>query len=271
MSRLTQKLKLYAQEAKFILTATKSVRDALALGTATANFHYRNWRRSPIEPGALLKVDLDLNGTAVSLALRPRDGDLAILYEVLARRAYQLPDGLRPTKQELTIVDAGANIGLSSLYFASTYPNARIFSIEPNPENFALLKKNVAQFPNIKPIQACVTAEAGQQVFISTSGRASHFKMNNKRQGISVRGLSLDELCEDEQLDFIDFLKMDVEGAERKIFAAPTFLKRTGVIAAELHGRYDLNCFNRDLSPAGFCATISPCANDPALVIAHKT
>lgn len=58
--------------------------------------------------------------------------------------------------QPQIIVDAGANIGLASIYFANNYPEAKIIAIEPEQSNFELLKKNVAPYPNIIPLQAAL-------------------------------------------------------------------------------------------------------------------
>jgi hypothetical protein len=49
------------------------------------------------------------------------------------------------------IIDAGANVGLASILFASRYPSARIIAIEPEQSNFDLLKENVAPYPSITP------------------------------------------------------------------------------------------------------------------------
>ena len=56
----------------------------------------------------------------------------------------------------VAIIDAGANIGLASIYFASKYPAARVIAIEPEQSNFELLQKNVAPYSNIIPLQAAL-------------------------------------------------------------------------------------------------------------------
>jgi predicted O-methyltransferase YrrM len=61
------------------------------------------------------------------------------LLEVFALDAYELPF----KKPVRTIVDAGAHIGSSALWFASRYPNARIIAIEPHPATFTFLHENI--------------------------------------------------------------------------------------------------------------------------------
>lgn len=270
LKALARKLSFYAGEAAFAVRAPASMADSLRLLRSTAAFHGRNWRRLAPDPGPRLSMDLTIGDRPAPITLRPHDGDLAILYEVLARHCYAIPDSLLPPEKLRRVVDAGANIGFSSLYFAARYPQATVLAIEPNPDNFALLQANTRAEPRIKQVQAALTPEAGQQVFIKTSGRASHFKMNRDGKGVAVRGASLDELCTEHGFDRIDLLKIDIEGAERDIFADASFLRRVGVVVAELHGDYDLARFNADLAPWGFTARVHEQAQDPTVVLAVR-
>jgi FkbM family methyltransferase len=270
LNRLSGKLSDYAVELRFAARAPVNARQRAKLMRETLAFHYRNWRKVEIDSGPRLKLDLDVGTYQATVTLRPRDGDLSILYEIFARDGYKVSDKLLPPASVHTIVDAGANIGFASLYLAARYRNAKIYSIEPNPENFALLKGNTAQEPRIVPIQACLTAVPEEQVFISTSGRASHFKMNTRGQGVSVKGISIEQLCREHAIDRIELLKIDVEGAEKQIFAGATFLSKIGVIVAELHGDYTLDRFNEDLARDNLKAHVSEYARDPQIVIASR-
>jgi FkbM family methyltransferase len=269
-SRLAQKLAFYAREAAFAAQAPATASQSLHLLASTAAFHYRNWRKLPVDPGPRLTLDLDLAGVRGPVTLRPRDGDLAILYEVFVGGAYEIPPALLDPHQVGAVIDAGANIGFSALYFAARYPNARILAVEPNPDNIALLRMNTAHVPRITPVEACVTAVPSPEVYIATTGRASHFKINTKNVGVPVRGMSLDELADTHGLARIDLLKMDIEGAEREIFAEASFLPRVGVVTAELHGRYGIAQFSADIEPWGFTAWKPHPAADPALVLAAR-
>src|SRR4030042_5238997 len=80
--------------------------------------------------------------------LRPGTIDEYTFQEIFVMRDYgieYLIDGSQPV-----IIDAGANIGLSSVYFASRFPNAIIECFEPEDENYALLLKNTEKYGNIK-------------------------------------------------------------------------------------------------------------------------
>lgn len=270
LARLARKISLYVAEMKFSARVPTSIGDKLRLFRSTVDFHYRNWRKLPIDPNPRLRLALNLDGYNSSITLRPRDADLGIFHEVLARHAYDVPHEILPPNSVRTIVDAGANIGLTSLYLAGRYRQATVFSVEPNPDNFALLEENAANEDRIVPIKACLTAEPDQKVYITTAGRASNFKMNTAGNGELVRGMSIAQLCAEHEIEHIDLLKMDIEGAEIPIFKDGSFLPKVGVIVAELHGWYDLARFNADLARWGFRAWISEKANDPHVVVAAR-
>lgn len=266
---LSDKARFYAEEALFAVRASRSLAGFRELMAETARFHWSNLRRTTTAPKAF-RYDFRFGGTPVSMTLRSHTGDITIFYEVFCREAYRLDrDRIDPAKVT-AIVDAGANIGTSSLYFATRYPDARVIAVEPNPDNFAMLVANTAAEPRITPVQACITGLPGQEVFIGTSGPGWGHQMNTTGEGVKVRGMSLAELMGERRLDRIDLLKIDIEGAEREVFANPDFLERTGVIIAEIHPPYDLAGFNRDLAAHGLSAVESPYARDPMVVIATR-
>ncbi len=270
MVSLGQKISLYSDELKFVARAPTSIRDKLSLLGSTVAFHYRNWRQLPADRSIRLQVNISVRGYDSSVVLRSRDSDLSIFYEVFVRRSYDVPESVLPPDAVKTIVDVGANTGLTSLYFAGRYPQANIYAVEPNPENFALLKENTAQEKRIIPVQVCLTGKPGQQVYITTSGASDRFKMNTSGNGVLVRGVSVEQLCEEHGIEHIDLLKIDIEGGEVQVFADSSFLPKIGVVAAELHGRYDLARFNSDISRWGFRAWVNDQANDPNLILAAR-
>ncbi len=54
------------------------------------------------------------------------------------------------------IVDVGAYIGLTSIFYAKKFPKARIFAIEPERSNFELMLKNLRPYPNVTPIHSAL-------------------------------------------------------------------------------------------------------------------
>jgi hypothetical protein len=159
MGRITaRKLSAYWHEVTFGWKATRTWPDHVALLLHTIQFHIRNGFGGANDSRSTIKIDLWIDRDwPTTLTLRPFAGDLFVLYEVLAFNVYHIAPSLLPTGNVRVIVDCGANIGITSLFLAARYPCAKILSVEPHPENFALLKANVETVPRILPIRACVT------------------------------------------------------------------------------------------------------------------
>jgi FkbM family methyltransferase len=169
------------------------------------------------------------------MLLRPRTSDLPMFCQTFLEEQYRF-DLVTPPK---TIVDAGANIGTASSYFAQRYPDANIYALEPDPTNYEMLCMNVAHLPRVMPIRAALWSRQGK-VRLVTDGRhqseieVSEPQMDDDRG--QVECLSILDLCEERQLASIDLLKIDVEGAEKQIMEdSASWIERVAVIAIELH------------------------------------
>jgi len=90
-------------------------------------------------------VKIKINGNKV--ALNCRDMDIFILRDVFDDDSY-MPKLLLNNPPE-RILDLGAHVGLATLRFVNSFPNALVYCYEPSPDNFKLLKKNVAGY-NVK-------------------------------------------------------------------------------------------------------------------------
>lgn len=255
MGRLIRKLSGYCHEIAFGWRATRTWADTNALMHHTIQFHIRNGFGCPYDTKRTATIDLWIDReTPTTLTLRPLAGDLFVLYEVLAFNAYHIAPSLLPTDTVRVIVDCGAHIGITSLFLAARYPNATILSIEPHPENFALLKANVAKVPRILPIRACVTETPQSAVRFTAHQAVWGGHIAKDTHGILVPAIAIEELCEQNGIEKIDLLKLDIEGAEEQVLRNGTFLARTEHIIVELHGHYGFQCFQRDIAPYGLVA-----------------
>src|SRR5579862_2414174 len=97
----------------------------------------------PENGGGEIRFRLPASGRNV--ALRPGTTDMKCFEKVFVDEEYKTPFPIKPK----VIVDAGANIGMATLYYSQTYPEARIFSIEPESSNFKMLTKNCGGLPNV--------------------------------------------------------------------------------------------------------------------------
>lgn len=138
------------------------------------------------------------------------------------------------------IVDCGANIGASVVYFAKTFPDAHIVALEPEPDNFSLLVLNAAPFGD--------RVTAWNEAIASTSGpvRLTDPGLGEwgYRTGAAAEGTLLAEVAAVTIDDVLDrtpgtqpfALKVDIEGAEEDLFTARgATLDLFPVVVIELH------------------------------------
>jgi FkbM family methyltransferase len=251
-----QEVGSWVDEAIFAARRTANMRDARRLLANTALFHLAN-RGLVTDRQIILSIKVLIGDRWRPLTLRTgKIGDLFILYEVLAFEAYQIPGSIIAPHSVETIVDCGANIGLTALYFASAYPAARIYCVEADPDNFAVLQANAASEPRLVPIHACIVATPQTSARFDNQGPAwgRHNLEITNANGASVPAITLDELLERYALARVDLLKMDIEGAEREVLAAGNYLDAVQHIVAELHAGYSLADFSRAVAKHGLRA-----------------
>src|SRR5439155_6719444 len=88
-----------------------------------------------------------------------RRRDIYMIGEILYEEPYRLRYGLPPAA---VILDAGANIGMATLWLRGTYPAAEVHCFEPESENFDLLCRNVAGLPSSHCVHAALGATVGE-------------------------------------------------------------------------------------------------------------
>jgi FkbM family methyltransferase len=164
--------------------------------------------------------------------------------QVFLAKGYENPFPGTPR----VIVDAGANIGMATLYFARTFPGAKIIAIEPEPSNFALLQMNCGSLENVTLIQGALWPTSGTLVIEDESAEKWAMRVTDDA-GLSgpakaVCALTIPEILKRFAITQIDLLKLDIEGAERDLFLGrpQDWLGQIGMIAIELHDRYRPGC-----------------------------
>jgi FkbM family methyltransferase len=257
----------WLREAQFAFGRTGNARDALLLLTHTVHFHLANRGFVKDKVGSI-SIKVLIGDRVRRLTLRTgRIGDLFILYEVLVFNAYHIPPNLIAPDKIETIVDCGANIGLTSLYFASAYPRARIYSVEADPDNFSLLKSNSQDEPRIVPIHAGIVPSPQSMVWFNNCGPAWGRKLGTS-EGVRVPALTLDQLLVNRGIARVDLLKMDIEGAERTVLATGNYLASVQHLVAELHNDYSFSDFTAAVSRHGLDARLPD--NECKAVTAHR-
>lgn len=157
--------------------------------------------------------------------------DLLTLHEIFVELPYDVA-----TDDPLVIVDIGANIGCSTLFFHLRHPNATIYAYEANPEIVPRLFRNTKDIREIHVIGSAVAAEDGTVVFYPN--KTHHSSSLAWREGagdpVTVPAVALDSVIEAAG-GSVDLLKFDIEGAEQDVFAHAQRTDRIAHLIGEVH------------------------------------
>lgn len=138
------------------------------------------------------------------------------------------------------IIDGGANVGISSVFFSNLYPESQIVAIEPEASNFELLSRNVAEYRNIKAIRAGLWGSPSRLELINTDRDKDAFR-TRPRTGThdSILGITVPEVLVLANRSRIGLLKLDVEGAELDIFSKDPgqWIAKVDSMLIEVHDR----------------------------------
>jgi FkbM family methyltransferase len=176
--------------------------------------------------------------------LRLRSTDIELCQEVLVKAQYE---SKLPKSPEL-IVDAGANIGLATIFFANRYPKAKIIAVEPDSSNYQMLRKNIAPYPNVFAVRAALWSENKEVNLVDPGVGQTAYQTHDGWAGPNlpvqvVPGITLDKLMSDFDMRFIDLLKVDIEGSEKEVFErSSSWISSVGVIAIEIHDWIRTGC-----------------------------
>lgn len=163
--------------------------------------------------------------------------DYAIFEQIFVEHQYTLPiDLINPS----TIIDLGANVGYASVYFANQFPTATIFSLEPEKNNFNIALENTKAYKNIRLEHGAIWHVA-ETIHITDNGFGeAGFMVENGNGPNAIRAFTVQEIMRLMDVQTIDILKIDIEGAEKEIFENnyETWVPNTKIIIVETHDRY---------------------------------
>jgi len=162
------------------------------------------------------------------------NNDYGVAYEIFVHRHYACPRPLPAASVDL-IVDLGANVGFSCLYWLSQYPVAKVVALEPHPDHFAQCRANLALndvLPRVE-LHCAAAGVAPRQIALSDAGTSSAV-VSPGASGITAPMLDIFTMLSGRE---IDILKLDIEGGEYAILADPRFeLQRPRCLVMEWHG-----------------------------------
>ncbi len=208
-----------------------------------------SWTRLASETDHSVLIPLRVNDLGgETIWCRSGLADLGVVYDTFVGRYHLPPEEAGPVR---TILDLGANIGLTAAHFAVLFPEARVLGAELDRENCELARRNTARFGDrVHILHGAVWHEPGE---VSYGGRReSGFAIgaagaNSRRAPAFTVAQLIDRLGVSE----VDYVKMDVEGAEREVLAEGAWLAQVRAIKIEVHPE-----------KASFLYTVGDCIED---------
>lgn len=169
--------------------------------------------------------------------VRPGTPDAGLVIQTIGREmySYRLPD---PPIH--LIVDAGANIGDTAIWYASKFPKAQIVAIEPDPGNFDILSKNCAPYgARIRLFRAALWPVADRSLAITGATVAAQVRESLDENDLLCPTVDPLTILRESGSDVIDIFKIDIEGAELPLFSGDCdiWLRKTRSIAIEIHSQ----------------------------------
>ncbi len=201
------------------------------------------------------QINLALGSANRPFFFRPKTSDEGVIAQIFQKADYNLGRLRRgaeltargspaPDARQPLIIDAGANIGASAVYFAYSFPKAQVVAIEPERSNFELLEANTAG-TTVQCIHAALAAKQGQVDVVDTGEGNWGFRTAGSGDAAIAGGKSaetvgcvtINDIYKSQSPRCAPFMvKIDIEGGESDLFSANTeWVAKTPLIIIELH------------------------------------
>lgn len=163
-------------------------------------------------------ISFKLPGMESTVYCRRESSDVHVLWQVFGIRQYAFQLPFIPA----TIVDAGANVGYASLFFAMVYPQAQILAVEPESNNCRIAKRNCLAFPQVTIIESALWPSNEALQFTSDHAESWSYQVEPfdgyGQQMKAITPTTMSQIISYFPQNEIDLLKLDIEGAERALF-----------------------------------------------------
>lgn len=177
--------------------------------------------------------------------LRKGTSDAPTFHQIFAHREYGLKMlDIKPK----TIIDAGANIGLFSVFIKNKFPDAKIVAIEPDKDNYQMVLKNTEKYDDISVIN-CGLWNKSTMLKVYDKYNSGKWGMvveetSDTSDPQAVWSISIGDIIEKYGFTSVDLLKIDIETAEKYLFdeSCKSWLPKVKVIAIELHDWIEPGC-----------------------------
>lgn len=216
----------------------------------------------PKKAGAdIYEFQYSISNSNYKFKLKKNSSDSRVFEQIILNEEYKtVVDEIRKRKIKVeSILDLGANIGLSSIYLSAHLSPSKIIALEPSKSTFDRLERNLESTANVKCIQKGVWS---RNAFLKADtnfrdGEDWSFRLveTSVKEEAIIEAVGLDDLMNSEQISQIDLLKIDVEGGEVELFKSNhlPWLQKTKIIALEIHDEFECRIeIERKLVEYGF-------------------
>jgi FkbM family methyltransferase len=208
----------------------------------------KNHRGTPQSSNGHAPIEFGIPEAPDRVRLRP-GSDMYVYEQVFLHHDYLITDWpqtaalreaydtiLRAGNKPL-VVDCGANIGLSAIWFSSMFPKATVVAIEPDESNFAALTRNVEQRSQVVPLQAGVWDRPTSLKIANEGAEAWALQVKEDRAGEGgIQAVTIPEILASDRDYRLLIVKIDIEGAEVQLFRSNTeWVDITPLLIIELH------------------------------------
>jgi FkbM family methyltransferase len=209
-------------------------------------------------------AQMTLSGAPVTLAIRKLNGgtvqcrpgtsDPWVLWDVF-RNGFHLPP--ESMAEPSCILDLGANVGYTAAHFAAVFPKARVVAVEMDGDNAGIARENVAPYaPRCELVHAAVWTSDGEITYGGHEQQGYRIsQLDDKATGgtKTVATISISSLLDRRGIDVVDYLKMDIEGAEAHVLVENTgWMQRVNAMKLEVHPPATIEFCSKLLTDAGF-------------------
>ena len=199
--------------------------------------------------------------------------DLGVVYDTFEGRYHLPPEDSRSVR---TILDLGSNIGLTIAHYAALFPEAEILGVELDSGNYELCRKNIAPYGKRCQVLNAAVWHTASEVSYGGARESGYAVITGEGQAVknTVSALTVDSLIDKLGAGEVDFVKMDIEGAEKEVLGnAASWIGRVRSIKVEVHPEkastlYTLGMCIEDLERHGMVCTLD--ARHHACIVARK-
>lgn len=193
-----------------------------------------------------IKFKYHINKTLFAISLQNFSSDSMVFRQIFINQEYRIVAKLFITNNIplTTIIDAGANIGLTSIFFKAHFPDAKIIALEPFDSTFRKLNDHIHR-NDLADVTTVKKGLWGYCTYLHSDtsrlewGYRLHEPSGNVNASFEV--ITISDIMNQYKLEFIDFLKIDIEGGEVSVFSNESnmdWLNKVKVIAIEIHDEY---------------------------------